>query len=204
MDERFKSTTAFVDLLFLIILGFATLFVLAFLMINPPKQEAKITPKAEFLIVLDWDKKSNDDLDLYVRDPIGNLVYFSSKENGFLHLDKDDLGRRNDTIVLSTGAKVTVDLNREVISIRGILPGEYTVNVHLYTKTKKDTEIPGYVEVIKIKPYAVVSKTPFVFDTPGQEETILRFSLDAKGVVTDINKDQERFITNKDPEDLGN
>ncbi len=48
-----------------------------------------------------------------------------------MHLDRDDLGERNDAIEVA-GRRVLNPLNQEIVSIRGILPGEYVVNLHLY------------------------------------------------------------------------
>ena len=53
---------------------------------------------AEFIITMSWPKDSKDDIDLYVMDPAGNIVYFRDKDNGLMHLDRDDLGDKNDQI----------------------------------------------------------------------------------------------------------
>ena len=50
----------------------------------------------EFLITVFWPDNLEDDVDIYVEDPAGNLVWFKSREPGLMHLDRDDLGKRND------------------------------------------------------------------------------------------------------------
>ena len=54
MDSRprYKSSLAFTDLLFNIVLGFAFMFIIAFLLINPVEKDAQIEAKAEFIIIM--------------------------------------------------------------------------------------------------------------------------------------------------------
>ena len=62
--NRFKSTTGLNDLLFNLLIGFVFLFVVAFLLINPPTKKSDAPKKAEYLIVIEWDKDANHDLSL--------------------------------------------------------------------------------------------------------------------------------------------
>ena len=50
-------------------------------------------------------------------------------------LDRDDRGSANNTITVER-RKITSPFRQETISIRGIVPGEYTVNVHYFLATK--------------------------------------------------------------------
>ena len=70
MSNRYVSSTAFIDLLFNIVIGVAFLFILAFLLINPVAKKQDIESKADYLIILTWDVESQDDIDLWVRDPL--------------------------------------------------------------------------------------------------------------------------------------
>ena len=45
-------------------------------------------------------------IDLYLKDPADNIVYFKQKDKGLTNLDRDDLGTANDTIMTSTGKKI--------------------------------------------------------------------------------------------------
>ena len=77
MDSpRYKSTIGFIDLLFNILLGFAFLFIIAFLLIKPEQKKEDFERKAEFVIVMEWDHDQPDDIDLYVQDPTQNKVHF--------------------------------------------------------------------------------------------------------------------------------
>ena len=48
--------------------------------------------KAEYIITVDWDDSLEDDVDLWVRDPNGEIVSYLQKDAGWLHLDRDDRG----------------------------------------------------------------------------------------------------------------
>ena len=76
VGNRFFSSTAFIDLLFNIIVGVAFLFMIAFLLINPVSKKNDVESKADYLIILTWDNKSHDDIDLWIRDPVGKVMSF--------------------------------------------------------------------------------------------------------------------------------
>ena len=48
------SNEAFTDLLFNVLLGFAFMFFIAFMLMATPEQRGKIDNKAEFLITVSW------------------------------------------------------------------------------------------------------------------------------------------------------
>ena len=188
----FRTGPVFRDMLYLLALSFAVLLIYALIQINPPAKKSEIEQKAEFLIILEWDKRSDADIDLWVMDPQRNVVWFQDKTGGFLHLDKDDLGHRNDKIIIDGEEKI-IFLNREVVTIRGILPGEYITNVHAYRKTK-EAPVNGYVKLLKLNPYIEYATEYFVFKNWGDEITVFRFNVDEDGYISDINQDQHRFI----------
>ena len=131
MINKYNSNLAFVDLLFNLILGFAFLFTVAFLLINDPTEEEVVEAKAEYMIVMSWDGEKDVDMDLWVQGPEG-LVGFRSPNVGFVNLDRDDLGHRNDKINAGTSQERIVYVNREIINIRGFQQGEYIVNGHMF------------------------------------------------------------------------
>jgi hypothetical protein len=112
----------FTDLLFNALLGFVALFIMAYLLINPVARTGAIDQKAEFLITLTWPDGRQEDVDLYVADPTGNLVWFRRREAGLMHLDRDDLGRGNDTLRVN-GRLFVNPANQEIVSIRGVSIG---------------------------------------------------------------------------------
>ena len=86
-DSRYVSNVAFTDLLFNIVVGLAFLFLLAFILMNPIAKEKDVEEKSDFIIVLTWDDESGDDIDLWVRDPLGHILSFRNRGVGMMHLD---------------------------------------------------------------------------------------------------------------------
>jgi len=196
--RRDTLSVGFVDMVFNIAFGFIVLFVLAFILISLKKTEdsGKVTPKAEFMLEMVWDSDSDDDIDLHVKDPLETVVNFRTRQSGIMYLDKDDLGHRSDTIQLPDGSTKIIPINKEVVTIRGVVPGRYVVNVHFYgKKTEGDYVNDVMVTLIKLNPYANVVTVNLVLDEPGQELTAFSFVLDDKGNVTDVNvHDEEKLI----------
>ena len=81
-----KPDTVFHDLLLNFLLVFMVLFILAILFIKPPVETKKVDAKAEYLITLEWDDNSENDLDIWVRDPLNNIVSFRNKSAGLMFL----------------------------------------------------------------------------------------------------------------------
>jgi hypothetical protein len=178
---------AFTDLLFNTLLGYVVMFVLAFLMINPVARTGAVDAKAEFLVTLSWPDGRSEDVDLYVEDPAGNLVWFRQREAGLMHLDRDDLGRSNDVIRVG-GREIVHPLNQEIVSIRGIVPGEFVVNVHLY-RPHDGAPVPASVKIEKLNPKVeVVFYGEIVLERPSDERTAVRFSVRADGHVAGVNQ----------------
>ena len=187
--DRYKSSIGFTDLLFNILVGFVFLFLVAFLLINPVAKQADIKKKAEFIITLSWHEKSLHDMDLWVMDPNGNKVGFSNKEKEMLHLERDDLGGKNDVFWVD-GVRNLVEMNEETITVRGIGPGVYHVSVHFYSK--HDTipeEVDGStvtVELQKINPYRAIYRQQGVMKYEGQVINFYTFKVNPDGRVSDL------------------
>ena len=196
MKRNYHTNLAFLDLLFNTLLCFAALFSLAFILINPSKKNKTVDAKAEFIITVIWPSDMDDDVDTYVEDPEGNLIAFNRREQGLMHLDRDDTGLSFDTISTSFGL-VEYKENREMVSIRGYVPGEYVVNVHMYTK-REDKETPVTIILEKINPYKVVTGRNVVLKLRGDEKTAFRFTVDDEGKVIQTNQ-LEKGLAGQNP-----
>ena len=196
MKRNYHTNLAFLDLLFNTLLCFAALFSLAFILINPSKKNKTVDAKAEFIITVIWPSDMDDDVDTYVEDPEGNLIAFNRREQGLMHLDRDDTGLSFDTISTSFGL-VEYKENREMVSIRGYIPGEYVVNVHMYTK-REDKETPVTIILEKINPYKVVTGRNIVLKLRGDEKTAFRFTVDDEGKVIQTNQ-LEKGLAGQNP-----
>ena len=196
--SKYGSSVAFTDLLFNIVVGLAFLFLLAFILMNPIAKDKDIEEKSDYIIILTWDDESGDDIDLWMRDPLGNILSFRNREDALMHLDRDDLGLSNDKVELPEGGYVYVYRNKEVASLRGVHEGEYLVNVHVYNKKPwKDSSMKPSnirVELIKLNPYDEVTQTEFIATKKGQEFTAFHFTLDKDGEVIGIRDEREPLI----------
>ena len=192
--NKYASPTAFTDLLFNIVIGVAFMFMLAFLLINPVAKKQDIESKADFLIILNWDTKSFNDLDLWMRDPLENTVSFRNKDNGLMHLDRDDLGGKNDRIKQPDGTIKYVALNREILALRGTVEGWYVVNIHSYRKRDEPNPVKGSVELIQVNPYKVIAIQDFEIQLQGIEKTIWQFEMDDTGNIVDIKEEPYSIV----------
>jgi hypothetical protein len=185
-ERRFSELDPFSDLLFNALLAFVMLFAVALITMNPKAKTGVIDAKAEFIITVTWPDGNPDDIDTWVQDPGGNVVWFRSREAGMMHLDRDDRGLLGDTIVIN-GQQVVNPLNQEVVTIRGFAPGEYTVNVHYYD-SKDGQPVTVNVSVVKVNPRAeVVYYGTVTLQRKGDEATAARFTVDRRGAVTGVN-----------------
>ena len=156
MSARYGSNLSFNDVLFNALLGFVVLFVLALLLINPITKKSDIPAKAEIMIIVEWDDESSDDIDTWVKGPLmGAPISFQNKHSGMMHLDRDDLGRTSDTMIID-GEKIVIKVNREVVTMRGIVAGDYYINIHVYNKAT-GSEVTKYtVTLLDVNPYKEV------------------------------------------------
>jgi hypothetical protein len=183
----------FTDILFNVLLGLVFMVFTAFSLINPTAKTGIVDLKAELLITVTWPDNDPNDMDLYVEDSAGNIVWYHSKEAGLMHLDRDDRGNYRDTITVN-GKQIQNPLNQETVTIRGIVPGEYVVNVNEFIASTPD-KVPVSVKVEKLNPVAtVIYYGTIEFDHKGQEETFVRFTLDADGQVSDVNTKSKSLV----------
>jgi hypothetical protein len=165
----------------------AFLFFIALLAVSPESKEGKIDSKAEFIITMDWPDNHPDDLDLFVQDPVGNIVWYRHREAGFLTLDRDDRGGANDFIIVND-KKIPSPIREEIVTVRGIVPGEYTVNVSHFQATTGQP-VAASVKVQKLNPTAqVIFDNKLMLDHTGDEKTAVRFRLDTEGKVIDVQQ----------------
>ena len=219
--NKYKSTIGFTDMLFNILVGFAFLFIVAFLLIKPEAKKEDFERKAEFVVIMEWDHDQPDDIDLYVQDPMQTKAHFRLPIANFMYLDKDDLGFANDVVKSVDGTITKVNINREVVTIRGIIPGEYIINAHYYSEREwtgarlntnpedmgditpktyvqksKLNDLTVKIELHKVNPYKIWWVGEKTFTHRGQEETFLRFTIDSEGnQIGAFTYEKKKFVT---------
>jgi len=184
--RRRIQSDPFTDLLFNALLGFTFLFLVAIMFMNPEAKSGIIDPKAEYIITITWEDNNPDDIDTWVEDPDGRVIWFRNPEAGLLHLDRDDRGLVNDTITIN-GEEIQNPLNQEIVTIRGVVKGEYVVNLHYYaTKTKKPVDVN--IRLVKVNPaLEIIYYGTVTMSKLGDEKTALRFKIGHDGQISGLN-----------------
>ena len=92
------------------------------------------------------------------------------------------------------GNKVHSPVRQEMVSLRGIVAGEFTVNVyHFNALTGKP--VPVTVTVQKLNPTVqVVAKETVEVNQGGTEKTAVRFTLDSKGEVVSTSRTNRSIL----------
>jgi hypothetical protein len=191
---REPEVDPFYDMLFNMLIAFVFCFIIALLAMNPKALKAGDIPsKAEFIINVSWPDMNPNDIDTWVEDPAGNLLWFRQRDAGLMHLDRDDRGLTNDMITVN-GKVIVNPLNVEVATIRGIEPGEFTVNVNYY-ETKNGEPVPVTVSIIKVNPRAeVVFYGQATLARKGDEATLARFTVLPDGGVANVNTLPKKLV----------
>lgn len=157
--------------------GFIMMLALAIL-VTPatPKTSVGDKPICTMTIDIEWHEQTNADVDLWVKARDNNPVGYSAKDSASLNLVRDDLGYLNDP----------TPINAERVCARGNLPGEYVVNVHLFSlRVGADKRVPVHVRVATVEPStaytAVIWEGDVALKRLGEELTVIRFVLDDQG-----------------------
>lgn len=139
----------------------ALVFIALALISVPKRQHSAIETLGYYAVTLTWTDGSTSDVDLYVRDPAGNITYYANSDPGGLYLEHDDLGRPD-------------KLNYERILLRTIERGEYVVNVHAYRLEERRVPVTVTIWRLRGQDREIASKSLVLIQT-GQEKTVFRF-----------------------------
>jgi len=198
--KYFDFRTAYIDLLLNFMVGLVFISILSAPIQNKKTTEG-IKKNAEMIIQVDWNAALDCDVDTWVRDPLGNVVWFNQKDKGLMHIERDDLGFRNDILTMTkallSGQQLENNINQEIWVLRGKIPGDFTMNVHLYgcrdgdrqLKMNEAINVPVNITFIKINPdYQIVDKETVTLTKVWEERTVLNFTLDKDGFITKKDK----------------
>jgi len=192
MIKQRQLSDPFTDLLFNTLLGFSLLFFISIIFMNPIAKLGNVNFKAEYIITVTWPDNQPDDIDIWVQDPNQNLLSYRDSDVGWLHLDRDDQGDLNDKIIID-GVEMVYPINQEVVTIRGIVSGQYIVNLQYY-KSSTQQPVTATVKIEKVNPsLKLVYVDKVTLQQEDDEYTVLRFDLDARGEVSGINHLQKQF-----------
>lgn len=184
-----QTSIAYIDLLTVL----AALFVIVtgvLLSQNREISKGNVTEKAEFIAVLEWDENSRSDVDLWVRNPVGDVVNFRNRDRGLVTLDRDDLGLLNNTVLGADGTEIANTVRREMVAIRAIVPGQHLVNVMLYS-LRDEPPVNAKVQIIKLNPYRVLLEREVALTHRGEEQTIASFEVAPDGTVGSVDTESQ-------------
>lgn len=137
------DSLAFIDLLFNVVLVFvAALFFLLLSVTETDSEEMDTKNDNEILITMRWTE--NVDMDLWIELPDGRRVWYANRDEPPAHLDLDVVCFRS--YYSPEGEHYLIDLNEEVVSIRDVIEGEFSVSAHYFSH--RGHEDPVDVEIV--------------------------------------------------------
>lgn len=132
-------------------------------------QRPSVTTFGQYAVTM--TAKTKDDVDLYVRDPAGDIAWYGSLQAGPLSLEHDDIPGVTDP--------VSVGLH-ELTVIREATPGEYVANVQVYSGTAPASVTVELWDLRGLHKRMVFGRT-FTIVGAGQQKTAFRWRLNAAG-----------------------
>ncbi len=193
--KKFDFRTAYIDLLLNVLTGIIFLFILTTLLIQPQKksEDEGIKKNAEMILTASWDGAIDCDVDLWIQDPLGNLVSFQMLSKGLMNIERDDMGFKNDYIYNPTGNLILASKdNREIWTLRGKQEGRFIVNLHLYScridniplPLFEKIDVPVVIELVKLNPSLDTVITEVVtLKNVWEEKTAFSFIVDQNGYI---------------------
>jgi len=166
------------DLLFTLMVAYMAMAAMALIITLKIIKVESVSP-GNILIELFWDKTKNADVDLWVQAPGERAIGYSNKSGVVFNLLRDDLGFSSDP----------ESRNQELVVGRGLRPGEYIINVHLFSM-RDNLPLDALVKVTLDKKShdqtsgsepMVIAREKVTLVRNGEELTAIRFTLDKNG-----------------------
>jgi len=170
-----SAGTVFRDVIMLALIGFVAMVIMLLPHISAKRKDTKehIVP-GNVIVEVHWPNTLPFDVDLWVKAPGEVPVGFWNQGAQFFNLLRDDLGAEGDA----------TEQNYEVSYSRGIPPGEYVVNVHMYGALPGGDKVPVKVVVSVRRPNEdtrQILQTTVELLRHNQEETAFSFRLNGEG-----------------------
>jgi hypothetical protein len=178
-EENNDGDIVFRDIITLALCGFVSMVVMILPHLNPSaKADAidSVSSPGNVIVEIRWPDGHDADVDLWVQAPGDVPVGYSNKGGAIFNLLRDDLGRIGDP----------TNQNYEISFSRGLPPGEYTANVHLYRNPSGqpvDVTMAVSVKANVQSSARPLLSTKMTLRREGEELTGFRFTLDQDGRV---------------------
>ncbi len=172
-----SGDTVFRDVILLALSGFVAVVLILLPHLHPPVEAKEAPPPGNVVIEINWPSAIDADVDLWIEAPGDQPVGYSNKGGRVFNLLRDDLGQFRDL----------TDVNYEVAYSRGIVEGEYTINLHLYRNKTAILPVPvTMVASVKRSDGANLKRLTSAkveLDYTGEEITVVRFALNKAGEI---------------------
>jgi len=180
-----------IDLYLAMTLFWMIIAIVALCMIAPKAKNKDADVKIEGLlrVVMTYDDMSDDDIDLHIKAPNGQEVYFNAKVAAGMFLDLDDVGFASDTMQGLDGKPIIIRKNEEIVTMRGLMNGEYIVFCHAWRLNSPQSKVKCEIFDIKTKRY-VYSKSVDLH-LVRQYKTFIRFVVEDGKIVSTNNLDYQ-------------
>jgi len=168
-------------MLFNLLLTFIAIFFFTFLMVSvqTKKQEESVQNDNNILITMRWQEDC--DVDLWIQLPDGRRIWYSNRDEPPAHLDVDVTTWRKYN--QQTG-EYTIKDNEEVVTIRGVLEGEYTVNAHLYNTRNCRGPVETTIMVQDVRNRTVIYAGTKKVSVMEREVNFVKFTVDSAPLST--------------------
>lgn len=169
----------FRDMTLLLLLTLLAVIVVLLTFFNPPVEAENARAPGGLRFWCEWPQEIDADVDMWVRAPQGSPIGYSNKGNEYADLIRDDLGHYRD---ISNN-------NEELIVSRGILPGEWILNLHYYRYQGPGQDAPVAVHCwaemsnTKQEAVAVLVDRTATLERANQELTVFRFRVTDDGTL---------------------
>jgi hypothetical protein len=176
-EENNDGDIVFRDIITLALCGFVSMVVMILPHLNPSAKADAIESVASpgnVIVEIRWPDGHDADVDLWVQAPGDVPVGYSNKGGAIFNLLRDDLGRVGDP----------TNQNYEISFSRGLPPGEYTANVHLYRNPSGqpvDVTMAVSVKANVQSSARPLLSTKLTLRREGEELTGFRFTLEQDG-----------------------
>jgi hypothetical protein len=138
-------------------------------------QRPSVTTFGQYAVTM--TAKTSDDIDLYVRDPQGDIAWYGSLQAGALSLEHDTVPGVTDPVKYG---------EHELMVIREASPGEYVANVQIYNGRARAAVTVQLWDLRGLHKRMVLSRT-FDVQGAGQQTTAFRWQLNRAGAYSGHN-----------------
>ncbi len=196
--SRFNIDQLFIDVMTTLCAMFVAMLAIVTLVSKidnkTPEQKVEALSQAGNVVIdARWPDGLPVDVDLWVQAPEDKFaVGYSRRADRQSSYVRDDTGMSNDP----------GDLNYENVFVRGLKPGRYVVNVHMYHGTGSlpvKVRVTASVMPTAIMPMQAIKSVEVELTENGQELTAFSFELDNEGHLVPGSISQE-FIRLRNPE----